>query len=112
MLKPEVGDIVVVELEVADVIPGAFCYEMHNGSYSVFINCKRITKIKPRPIQVGDEVDIKGKINLDIGYTVLAIHGNGKRMGNGDARRWAVVAFKDDIPEVVHISKLTRRTSC
>lgn len=60
---------------------------------------------------MGDTVDIEGKMSLSSGYTILNIYGDGTpfRFTIG-GRRWAVVAFMDDIPEVVHIDKIVRRS--
>lgn len=89
MLKPEIGDTVVVELEVSFVRSDSFSYRMMSGANSDAILCSRITAIKPRQPKVGDTVYIHGAPSLV--RTLLYIH-------DLDGRKFGVVAFMGDMP--------------
>lgn len=101
MLKPEIGDTVVVELEVSFVRSDSFSYRMMSGANSAAILCSRITAIKPREPKVGDTVYLRGRRD---GHKLLYIH-------HLDERKYGVVAYMGDIPESfefdqIHLEKL------
>lgn len=60
--------------------------------------------------KVGSTVRVIGDVLTNFNYTVLAIHGSGDPMvPNNDGprnRRWAVIAHKDDIPQVVFLGRI------
>lgn len=102
MLRPKVGDTVVIELEVINVFDGSFIYSLSSSP----INLKHITAIKPAPPKVGDTVWWVARDSLygqssQFGHTLIHIH-------NTDSRKFAVVAFYGDIPKSVYFEDLRR----
>lgn len=113
VLKPNIGDTVIIE--------GVVVHEYHNccgiftggGLGFISVDHRRIKSIirKPWTPKVGDSVWIKGKPHLP--RKLLALNGDGGSFAGDETRRWAVVAFKDDIPEVYFASQLRKdQSSC
>lgn len=109
MLKPRVGDTVIIE-GVVDSIPlSGTTFTMNGIHYWTSV----ISKIIPCEIKVGDTVwwskncFITPHCSAFTGYTVLHIH-----QGPGDVRKWAVVAFAGDIPKSVNYSLLRTTREC
>lgn len=109
----QVGDTVVLTGIVDSIAnDGEMIYiEFPGSSYFKGLVSSTEADIIPKPWEpkVGEEVDVVGRISLDVGYTILNIHGDGRPLYDGNVRRWATIAFGGDRPEVVRLSELLRR---
>lgn len=101
MLRPRVGDTVIIEGIVSSIYQkDGSCLIQTSSSDSSFgpILMSSIKEIKSRPPQVGDNV-WWDKNEDDAGATLIHIH---KR----DERKWGVVAYMGDIPQSVRYDNL------
>lgn len=107
MQRPKVGDTVILRAIVAEVdTSGSFDLLKLNfidcaspGVFSNTISINRVHAIIEAPLQVGDTVSYEN--SPWEGGTLLHIH-----QAEGDARQWAVVAYKGDIPKAVAFDTL------
>ncbi len=112
MLQPRVGDTVLFKARISEICPG------FGGDSLVMINfmdcekpggssllSKRIHKILPREPQIGDTVWYSNAPND--GGTLIHIH-----QGINDKRKFAVVAFKGDIPRSFDFSAIRLTREC
>lgn len=119
MLKPKIGDTIIIEGIVSEIRRGwssdgeDVVYFTTPGilHQSTGVDVRRIKEIIPKPWTptVGDKVNVVGKMSLSEGYTILNIHGNGSMMSNGKPRLWATIAFLDDMPDIVNIDCIIYR---
>lgn len=110
MLTPKIGDTVIIEATVTDVSGPLFRWKTPKGCNHVTgTNSLHIKEIIPGPIKVGEQVTHIGRVNQYVAsnqyspLTLLHIH-----QEFGDVRKWAVVAYKGDIPKSVYYEDLRR----
>lgn len=111
----QVGDTVILKGVVNRIEPGHSMYvQFPNNMFDKHLPSTTVVESITSPPwvpKVGDIVDIEGKTCLPSGYTILNIHGDGTSFLNTiGGRRWVVVAFKGDMPEVFHIDRIVRRS--
>lgn len=110
---PEVGDTVVIRGVVTSNDGAIIQFRTPGHPIPISITAGRLAEIIPKPWEpkVGDTVWINGKSNLP--RTLLALNGDGSPFGRSATRRWAVVAYEGDIPEVYFASQLRKdQASC
>lgn len=102
-MSPKVGDTVIIEGVVIEVITGGFFkFKTDCGSCPAYVSRKHIKDIIPGPPpepKVGDTVWYDGV--PDDGGTLLFIH-----QEEGDNRKFAVVAYRGDIPRSFSFDKV------
>lgn len=116
VIKPQVGDTIIIEGIVTGVSGGLFSFETtpnnvqmpYNQKYGHTMHISRIKEIIPKPWEpkTGDLVHKIGDVIPDYHYTVLTLHGSGDRMTGNRTRKWVVAAHKDDIPQIFWLSEI------
>lgn len=112
MKTPKIGDIATIHGEIVRLDGQVIVLKTPGVAGYLDVNIKRVSALTTPPWtpKIGEEVNIDGILSLpDRGYTVLAIHGDGDPFHTGETRRWAVVAFGSDKPEVFNVSRLRQR---
>lgn len=119
MKKPEVGDTVVIHGTVTRVTDKCVFYDSKIGHHRLIENMEDLEDVIPKPWgpKVGDEVRFDHHAH-EVYYnmnrispsfhnlTLIHIHEDPKDCEIGYRRKWAVLAYKGDIPISVYFEDL------